>query len=213
MSRTTNLVLGIVLVLVGVLGIAVVSLGGRPGGVSSVCPGGACGRVPVSPPARMSRASGVDAMFIEQMIPHHDDAIAMAELALTRAEHPELKQLAEDVVRTQTAENAQMRAWYGEWFDADIPANAGGSGMMGGGMMGGGMMDGTDLDALEAAPDFDKAFIEQMIPHHEMGIMMSRMAGNATGRDEIRELTDAIIRGQSDEIEKMRTWYQEWYGR
>jgi uncharacterized protein (DUF305 family) len=148
-------------------------------------------------------------MFIEQMIPHHDDAIAMAELASTSTEHPELRRLADDIVRTQTAENAQMRAWYRDWFGADVPAGSGAFGMMGGGMMGG----DADLDALEQAADFDRAFIEQMIPHHQMGIMMARMAGDATSRPEIRELTDSIIRGQSEEIEQMRTWYREWYGR
>lgn len=154
-------------------------------------------------------AGNMDAMFIEQMIPHHNDAIAMAELALTRAEHPEIKQLAEDIKRTQTAENAQMREWYRAWFDADVPSFGGSSGMMGG-MMGGGVFDMTDL---ENAVPFDKAFIEQMVPHHEMAIMMSQMAGGATGRQEMRDLTQSIVRAQSTEITKMRMWYAEWYGR
>ena len=58
-------------------------------------------------------------------------------------------------------------------------------GMMGGGMMGGGMMGGvTDLEALEAAPVFDREFIEQMIPHHQMGVMMAQMVSGASGRPE-----------------------------
>ncbi|MBS3974766.1 MAG: DUF305 domain-containing protein [Actinobacteria bacterium] len=149
----------------------------------------------------------MDAMFIEQMIPHHDDAIEMAELALTRAEHPEIKQLAADIKRTQTAENAQMRTWYREWFG--VP-DVGRSPQMMGGMMGPGAMDMADL---EVAEPFDKAFIEAMIPHHQTAIMMSRMAGGASGRPEMRELTSAIIEAQSTEIEQMRTWYEEWYGR
>lgn len=152
---------------------------------------------------------GMDAMFIEQMIPHHDDAIAMAELALTRAEHPEIRQLAEDIKRTQTAENAQMRTWYGQWFGVEVPDARGSFGMMGG-MMGSGTTDMTDL---EVAEPFDKAFIEAMIPHHQMAIMMSQMAGGASGRAELRELTSSIIEAQSAEITKMQTWYEEWYGR
>jgi uncharacterized protein (DUF305 family) len=152
---------------------------------------------------------GTDAMFIEQMIPHHDDAIAMAKSALARAEHPEIKQLAEDVIKTQSAEIDQMREFYRDWFDADVPDFGGASGMMGGGMMGG----DVDIEDLEAAEQFDKAFIEAMVPHHQMGIMMSRMAGNASNRSELRDLTDAIIEGQSAEIRKMLEWYEEWYGR
>lgn len=160
-------------------------------------------------------ASGMDAMFIEQMIPHHDDAIEMAELALTRAEHPEIKQLAADIKRTQTAENAQMRTWYQEWFGADVADVGGSSRMMGGGMMGGGMMgsDGSDMADLEAAEPFDKAFIEAMIPHHQTAIMMSRMAGGASDRPEMRGLTSSIVEAQSTEIDKMQGWYAEWYGR
>ena len=151
----------------------------------------------------------MDAIFIEQMIPHHDDAIAMAELALSRAEHSEIRELAEDVIETQSAEIAQMREWYRDWFDADVPDFGGSFGMMGGGMMGG----AVDIEDLESAEQFDKAFIEAMVPHHQMGIMMSRMAGSATSRPEMRDLTDAISEGQSAEIAKMQDWYEEWYGR
>ena len=52
----------------------------------------------------------IDRHFIEQMIPHHDDAITMAELALTRAKRPEIKNLATAIVTAQTKENNQMRA-------------------------------------------------------------------------------------------------------
>jgi uncharacterized protein (DUF305 family) len=155
-------------------------------------------------------AGNMDAMFIEQMVPHHDDAIAMADLALTRAEHPELKRLAADIKRTQTAENAQMRGWYRDWFGADVPDVPGGSfGMMGGGMMGG----VVDVDELKDAKPFDKAFIEQMIPHHQMAIMMSQMAGGFSARPEMRGLTQSIISAQSREIRQMQEWYRRWYGR
>ena len=209
--KKTGVVVAVALILVGLLGMAVtLSFQQSNGAGVADCPGGLCGGNGGSVPSS-GAARGVDSMFIEQMIPHHDDAIAMAELALTRAKHPEIKQLAEDVIRTQSAENVQMRDWYEQWYGESVPANGSGSyGMMGGGMMGG---SSGDLTALEDAEQFDKAFIEQMIPHHEMGIMMARMAGNSTGRTEIRGLTESIIRSQSDEIDRMQQWYQEWYGR
>ena len=81
-------------------------------------------------------------------------------------------------------------------------------------MMGGGMMnDDADMEVLEAAPVFDKEFIEQMIPHHQMGVMMAQMVLARTDRPEIEELARSIIRTQTDEIEQMREWYTEWYGR
>jgi uncharacterized protein (DUF305 family) len=75
------------------------------------------------------------------------------------------------------------------------------------------MMGGAiDLEELEAAEQFDRAFIEGMVPHHQMGIMMSQMAGSASSRPEMRDLTESIIKGQSAEISRMREWYREWYG-
>ena len=79
---------------------------------------------------------------------------------------------------------------------------------MGMGQMGG----GTNLSALSAAPDFDRAFIEQMIPHHQMGVMMASMAQTNSQHPELRQLQQAMVRVQSDEIQQMSQWYRSWYG-
>jgi uncharacterized protein (DUF305 family) len=174
-----------------------------------------------SGPALSGMMGDIDRHFMEQMIPHHDDAVAMAELALAKAEHPELRGLAETIIRDQTREIDQMETWYRDWYGVDAPTDAGafggrgsGGGMMGGGMMGGGMMgDQADLGVLEAAAVFDKEFIEQMIPHHQMGVMMAQMVLARSDRPEIQELARSIIKTQTAEIEQMQDWYQEWYGR
>ncbi len=64
----------------------------------------------------------IDRHFIEQMIPHHEDAVLMAELALTKAEHPELRELATNIKRDQSREIDQMRSWYRSWYGS-IPPN------------------------------------------------------------------------------------------
>ena len=171
-----------------------------------------------------------DQQFIVMMIPHHDGAIAMADLALSRAQRPEIKALAKSIKASQTRENAQMRDWYRKWYGQDVPnwglgtgwgwQNGMGMGMgmgMGGGMgrgyRGGGAMGGwTNLSALSAAPDFDRAFIEQMIPHHQMGVMMASMAQTNSQHPELRQLQQAMVRVQSDEIQQMAQWYRSWYG-
>jgi uncharacterized protein (DUF305 family) len=150
----------------------------------------------------------IDRHFIEQMIPHHQDAVDMADLAIGKAQHPELKALAENIKRDQTREIEQMRDWYRSWY-GDDPSNANDSGMMGGGMMGM-MHDDVDLQDLSDSDDFDKEFIEQMIPHHEMAIMMARMLEMRSDRPEMQELARTIIRTQSNEIDQMRSWYEDW---
>jgi len=62
-----------------------------------------------------------DAHFIVMMIPHHEGAIAMAELALQRSRRPEIRGLAERIRTSQSQENAQMRRWYRQWYASDVP--------------------------------------------------------------------------------------------
>jgi len=155
----------------------------------------------------------VDRHFIEQMIPHHQAAVAMADLALQHAQHPQLKVLAAAIKRTQTAEIAQMRTWYRQWYGTEVPTPANGTGgMMGGsGMMGEGSM-GNDLNALRNAADFDQAFLQGMIPHHEMALMMTQMVRIHGRQPQLQQLAQAITTGQRAEIAQMRGWYQQWYG-
>ena len=62
-----------------------------------------------------------DARFIVMMIPHHEGAIAMADLALKRSKRPEIRALAERIRTSQSRENAQMRRWYRQWYGTDVP--------------------------------------------------------------------------------------------
>ena len=157
-----------------------------------------------------------DKEFIEQMIPHHDGAIAMAKLALVKAAHPEIKTLAQTIIEAQEKEIKDMQGWYKNWFGRDVKEqDAYSYGMMGGGgmMSSGGMhMGGQDeIKALENASDFDKAFIESMIPHHQLAIMMAQMLKAGTDRPEMLSLAENIIESQTTEIEQMQGLYQSWY--
>lgn len=157
-------------------------------------------------------AGTIDKHFIEQMIPHHEGAIVMARLALQKAKHQEIKTLATAIIAAQTAEIQSMDGWYQDWFGNTAPKVS--AGMMGGGMMSqGGMHMGgqEDMTALENASDFDKAFIEQMIPHHQLAIMMANMLVSGTDRPEMLQLAKNIVSSQAKEIQQMQAWYDQWY--
>jgi uncharacterized protein (DUF305 family) len=70
-------------------------------------------------------------------------------------------------------------------------------------------MMNVDLTALKNAPNFDRAWIEQMIPHHKMAVMMAAMVLDSP-HPELRNLGKAIIQTQSTEIEEMLGWQQAW---
>lgn len=88
--------------------------------------------LPASGEFQQPRSVRVDQHFIEMMIPHHQDAIAMADLALTRAKRPEVKLLAEAIKKDQAREIQEMRTWYKQWYSKEVPAPS----MTGMGMMG-----------------------------------------------------------------------------
>jgi uncharacterized protein (DUF305 family) len=192
------------------------------------------------PPLRGGMMGQSDRHFIIMMIPHHEGAVAMAQLAETKAKHPELKRLAQAIKTAQTQEIQDMRTWYKQWYGADVPAWEPGMGMgMGmhhnwndqlppnrqgnnprsdwkpgmrmGRMSGMGMMGAmsTDLEALKNAPDFDKEFIRQMIPHHQMAVHMASMVLDSQ-HPELRTLGQNIIKSQTAEINQMQQWYQTW---
>lgn len=162
----------------------------------------------------MQNSNVLDAHFIEQMIPHHEDAITMAKLAQTKAQRTEVKQLAENIIDSQGREIDQMEAWYRDWYGKEVPQDGRVMGRHGMGQattMHMGMMgDESDMTRLEQAADFDRVFVEEMIPHHQMAVMMATMLKNGTRRPEMSKLADDIIAAQTKEIEQMRTWLKDW---
>ena len=170
-----------------------------------------------------------DQRFMAAMIPHHQGAIAMAELALRKARRAEIRALAQRIISSQSQEIDQMRQWYQQWFGTPVPvlqaSSSGAMGMggrgigmgqgihMGQGMgMGGASMPGTNLAALSLAKDFDQAFLIAMVSHHRMGVMMAAMAQIHARHPQLLELEQAMVRVQSSEINQMEAWARQWFG-
>ena len=148
-----------------------------------------------------------DERFIDAMVPHHQGAVEMAEVALENAEHEEIKQLAENIVATQRAEIEEFKRIKEEEFSTSrVPMN------MGSGEMGNmGMMD--EPQALADEEPFDRAFIEAMIPHHRSAIEMASVALDRSDNPRIEELAEGIIGAQEREISQMQAWRADWYPR
>ena len=156
-------------------------------------------------PGGSMMSQNIDQHFIVQMIPHHEGAIEMAKVALERSKRPEMLSLANNIIEAQEGEIKDMQLWYQSWFSS-APAQ-GGMGMM---YMRGMEGDVGTLESVSAA-EFDREFIEQMIPHHEMAIMMAQMLQASTERSEMKQLAENIITSQSREIDLMRSWLGAWY--
>lgn len=134
-----------------------------------------------------------DEDFLSMMIPHHQEAIDTANVILAKSENADLKALAQDIVDAQTAEIAQMETWGKEWFGEDFKASDDYEPMM------------PDLSTLEGE-ELDQAFIEGMIEHHQMAIMMAMQVQMISERTELLDMADAIIDAQTAEIQTMKGW-------
>lgn len=156
-----------------------------------------------------SDAQQTDGAFIAEMIPHHESAIAMAEVAQRQAEHDEIRRLVDAIVAAQDDEIDEMDAMHERMFGESAMHGDHGDLGLDDHMMG---MDSMSMDSLSRAKPFDEAFIDEMIPHHQGAIRMARIE-LAEGEDpEVKSLAERIIEAQSREIEQMNRWREQWYG-
>lgn len=139
-----------------------------------------------------------DVMFAQMMIPHHEQAVEMAELAAPAGASPQVQALADEIAAAQGPEIAQMEAMLDRWGVSQMMDHSG--------HQMDGMVSEADMERLRAATgaDFDRLFLEFMIAHHEGAIAMTEDP-LANGSDaELRTLLQSIVTTQSAEIERMR---------
>lgn len=151
-------------------------------------------------------ASAADISFAQLMIPHHQQAVEMADLALARQTSPEVRALAEAIKGAQDPEIRMMSGWLEEWGAPMTMGDDHGSHDMGG-MTTSGMMTDEQMQGLAAATgaDFDRLWLEMMIAHHEGAISMADEVKAESSNADVIALADAVITGQSAEIVTMTT--------
>ena len=142
--------------------------------------------------------SGGDIMFLQMMIPHHQQAVDISNLALETSKDAELIALATDIRDGQSTEIIQMKSWLRE---ADAEAEMGHS--MGDSM--GGMLDDQELADLKAATgtSFDLLWLKGMTNHHVGALHMSTMIRDARNA-EIKRFGENVISAQTAQIEQMK---------
>lgn len=148
-----------------------------------------------------------DVTFAQEMIPHHQQAIEMADLAESRAESQAVKDLATDIEAAQGPEIETLTAWLESWGE-DVPDD-GMSGMDHGDMSSddmGGMMTEDEMADLETAAgaEFDQMFLTMMIEHHEGAIEMAKTEQSEGEFPEAVDMAKEIQTTQAEEIQTMQ---------
>lgn len=202
-----------------------------------------CGStVTTSPPPTGSPASGsaqqirahnqADIAFAQAMIPHHAQAIEMARLATSRAQSPQVKDLAGRIEQAQSPQIATMTTWLRTWNAAVPAAGQAGMGHTGAGQMPAmgtgqqmsmsqtpamgagqtpGMMDSQQMQQLQQATgaEFDRTFLQMMISHHQGAIAMARTELADGQNPQATQHAQQIIDAQQSEIQNMQKLLQQ----
>jgi uncharacterized protein (DUF305 family) len=143
-----------------------------------------------------SKYSVDEIMFAQMMIPHHEQAVTMSELAFANTTNPEVLALATAIRDGQAPEISQMQAWIGNSKGHDGHNHD---------MEMSGMLSEEELETLASLKDeaFDQLFLTSMIAHHEGALDMVDMIKNSTN-SEVSTLAANIVKSQSAEIEAMK---------
>ena len=133
-----------------------------------------------------------DINFAEMMIPHHEQAIEMSDIALKNTSNPDVLQLAQEIKDAQAPEIDLMKSWPGVKESTHA------------GHMMDGMLSDDELDALRKARDaeFDRLFLQGMIKHHQGAIEMALDVKDSKSKV-VSDLSASIIKAQQMEISMM----------
>ncbi|MCL8251683.1 DUF305 domain-containing protein [Aeromicrobium fastidiosum] len=138
-----------------------------------------------------------DVAFVQQMVPHHEQAVEMADMAERADASADVKALAAQIEAAQGPEIATMKTWLDDW---DVPSDHAGHDM------GDGMMSDSDMTGLAqlSGAAFDQEWLTLMIEHHEGAVAMARTE-LADGRDaRAQKLARQVIADQQREIATMK---------
>lgn len=145
--------------------------------------------------------AAADVMFVQMMIPHHEQAIEMADLVLeTPGIDPAVIELATEIKAAQGPEIEQMKQWLDDWGMPSMPGGHGGHGGMDG------MLSEEELQRLDDAEgdEATRLFLEGMIEHHEGAIDMADDVIDDGENADVRALAEVIMTTQQAEIDLMR---------
>lgn len=160
-----------------------------------------------------STFNAADVTFAQSMVPHHKQAVEMADMAIAKSKNAQILDLARRIKAAQDPEITKMEAWLKQWGQSSKTHTSMGSGMHAdssssteSAAMGDGMMSTKEMSQLGAATGarFDKLFLTLMVTHHEGAVKMAQTElGNGKSKD-AKALATAIIKAQQAEIAEMK---------
>ena len=149
-----------------------------------------------------SNHNAADIAFARNMIPHHEQAVQMAQMVPANTTNRQVIALANQIIATQLPEVQAFRAKLMQWPETQDTHDAPGRDSHG--MPG--MVDQATMDKLQKlnGAEFDRLWLTSMIAHHRGAVTMAQDE-LAHGRDaDVTYLARTIIANQQAEINQMQ---------
>ena len=150
--------------------------------------------------------------FLQGMVPHHSQAVEMAEMVPDRSDRPELNELADNIISSQNEEIEQMNSLLSDAGSEPVEGGMDHGDMAEDDMAMTGMMDDQQMQDLESSDgqDFEVMFLDMMSAHHQGAIEAAEQVLDGGENPDVADLADEIIQAQQSEIEQMNTWKEQW---
>lgn len=154
-------------------------------------------------PVPQMAATMFETMFLKSMPDHHNVAVEMSKICITKGVRAQLNTLCQQVIDAQQREITMMQNWARAWYELQVTPQ----------------LHKEDREMLErlrslATADFEKEYMKMLTRHHWMAISM---AGGCIERAhdlhrDLEGMCEAIVEDQVEEIQKLRDWLCQWYG-
>lgn len=161
------------------------------------------GHAQADEPVPNMAAAMFETMFLKSMPDHHNLAVEMSRICLTKGVRSELSTVCQQVIDAQQREITMLQNWARSWYELQVTPQ----------------LHKEDREMLErlramSTADFEKEYMKMMIRHHWLAISM---AGGCVERAhdlhrDLEAMCEDVIEMQVDEIRKLRDWLCRWYG-
>ena len=159
---------------------------------------------PQTAPPLPDTFNDTDVMFLQMLVPHHEQGVELARLAADRARGDEVRTFAAAVEATQADELTHMKRWLSDWnqpiaADPNPRAHTGH----------GGGLHSTDpgvVDALRrvpAGPEFDRTFLNVLTGHQHGAVELARMETGSGKYAGATDLAERIVESRTAQIRQM----------
>jgi uncharacterized protein (DUF305 family) len=155
-----------------------------------------------------------DQSYIDMMVPLHQAAVDLAQMAQQRAEHQELKDWAGQVISERQAEITKLKGWKQQWYSSsDTPPLSQVPMIQGQGMnlQLANLQSSIDSVKNTSAP-FDQALIDAIIPQYQAAIAATQLAQTTVTHTELKALAQQMLAEEEKEMNELDLWRTTWFG-